>query len=611
MTFRSTAFWLQFRAWTVFVVMAMASHLARAEAPRCVGGALAYAGVTTKIYRGPVSERQDVTCADDAQARQLAAVLDLLAQLKFDRRAAVPLFNQGLMPQAPLQHLADAFQDEPMLFWLGGDRCATAFAYGGSNGIVVCDSFYGQSPARQLATLIHEARHVHAARRLQAGTAKHVACARGRDACDLSLRQKGAYAASAEFLSKLALYAPTEELRNDARSSLASAKDWFVLDPYDEAAQDERRQDAYVNFGRAVFTDPGVWYHQVPNDVADSLFQLLSSSFSSSPYCSSRECSVGIIDLHCTAGKDEFDINCEAKNAHGPVRTKIPKLDLGRLMKLVQLVKTTDANVVAEMSLPLPFDLAAIGCSQSTDEDKSWAYRCRALKAATRPTTADSAMLEKFRRHDEYRHEQFRVERALRRFAADPCAGQGGDPSQVEQPRCAGVRKEMQQLAVQLGYEKLPAVEAAQRQAIVKAWTHDYLKEHPISEAAIQAEYQRSPQTTPLNEARPRIVAALQQAALDAYANQLSQTGTISVSGEELSDALLGAMAQYKIPDSPGLRDALRKDLVSRKALLLEAEQLGIPQRPDVRDAIDRGRRDIMITAMLADFIRAHPDALP
>jgi|GEM_PF-6221230 len=603
--------------------MAMASHAARAEPPRCPGDALAYAGKAIKIYRGPFFERQDVTCADDAQARQLSAVLDLLAQLKFDRRAAVPLFNQGLMQQAPLQHLADAFQDGPMLFWLGGDRCATAFAYGGSNGIVVCDSFYGLSPARQLATLIHEARHVYAARRLQGGTAKHVPCARGRDACDLSLRQKGAYAASAEFLSKLALHGPTEELRNDARSSLTAAKDWFVLDPYEEAAQDERHQDAYVNFGRAVFTDPGVWYHRVPNDVADSLFQLLSSSFSSSPYCSSRECSVSIIDLHCTAGEDEFDINCEAKNAQGPVRTKIPKMDLARLMKLVQLVKTTEGNAVAEMSLPLPFDLAAIGCSQSTEEDMSWAYRCRALKAATRPTAVDSAMLEKFRRQDEYRHEQFRVERALRRFVADPCAGQGGDLPQVEPPSCAGVRKEMQQLAAQLGYEKLPAVEDVQRQTIVKAWTHDYLKEHPISDGAVQAEYQRSlreadgqshagtAHTAPFNEARPRIVAALQQAELDAYADQLSQTSTISVSGEELIDAIQAAMAQYKIPDSPGLREALQKDLVSRKALLLEAEKRGIPQRPEVRDAIDRGRRDIMITAMLADFIQAHPDALP
>jgi len=66
-------------------------------------------------------------------------------------------------------------------------------------------------------------------------------------------------------------------------------------------------------------------------------------------------------------------------------------------------------------------------------------------------------------------------------------------------------------------------------------------------------------------------------------------------------------VAQGRAADSPELRDAIKKDLISREVLIQEADKQNIGSRADVKAAIDNARQSIIINAMLADYVKKNP----
>jgi len=66
-------------------------------------------------------------------------------------------------------------------------------------------------------------------------------------------------------------------------------------------------------------------------------------------------------------------------------------------------------------------------------------------------------------------------------------------------------------------------------------------------------------------------------------------------------------VAQGRATDSPELREAIKKDLISREVLIQEADKQNIGGRTDVKAAIDNARQSIIINAMLADYVKKNP----
>jgi len=66
-------------------------------------------------------------------------------------------------------------------------------------------------------------------------------------------------------------------------------------------------------------------------------------------------------------------------------------------------------------------------------------------------------------------------------------------------------------------------------------------------------------------------------------------------------------VAQGRATDSAELRDAIKKDLISREVLIQEADKQNIGARADVKSAIDNARQSIIINAMLADYVKKNP----
>jgi hypothetical protein len=386
---------LFFRSWLCVVLLLAIFQPAHAESTNCSDTKLAALENSVTIYGSDFFHRTRIRCADSPQAQTVLNTLNALSELRFGNASAEPLFNQSLLPDVPWTYFSQAFADRGITLWLGSDACTDRkLAIGSGNGIAICEPFYRVSPALQMAVMMHEASHVRAKMRNQFHTAEHVPCALGNAGCDLSLRQKGAYAVGAEFLSKLAVYAPSRERKDEALDQLRSARSWFALDPYQEAQSDATRERDFNALGDGIFAVNGVWYHRAPDDVAHSLFHMLRARFKATTYCVAGGCNVRLFDLHCEAGRDEFDIDCLASSGNGQVRTKISKLELGGMMTLVQMLRPHTSMVeIAEKSLTLPFDLAAIQCSEfaEQEQDGEWNFSCRALKKDAKTEAAKAA----------------------------------------------------------------------------------------------------------------------------------------------------------------------------------------------------------------------------
>jgi peptidyl-prolyl cis-trans isomerase C len=66
-------------------------------------------------------------------------------------------------------------------------------------------------------------------------------------------------------------------------------------------------------------------------------------------------------------------------------------------------------------------------------------------------------------------------------------------------------------------------------------------------------------------------------------------------------------VAQGKQPDSPQLREAIRRELIGREVMIQEADKQGFGTRPEVKAALENARQSIIINAMLADYVKKNP----
>lgn len=74
------------------------------------------------------------------------------------------------------------------------------------------------------------------------------------------------------------------------------------------------------------------------------------------------------------------------------------------------------------------------------------------------------------------------------------------------------------------------------------------------------------------------------------------------------ADALIKQyVAQSGQPESQEMRDSVKAALISREVMMQEANRLGFDKNPAVKQQIETARQQIVVNAMLRDYISKHP----
>jgi len=103
------------------------------------------------------------------------------------------------------------------------------------------------------------------------------------------------------------------------------------------------------------------------------------------------------------------------------------------------------------------------------------------------------------------------------------------------------------------------------------------------------------------------LISLLAMAAIPALAQNVAVVNGKAIPNTKLEAAVQQYTAQSRQPDSPELRDAIKKELVAREVLLQEAMKQGVGMRPDVQGELDKARTQIMINVMMRDFLKKNP----
>ena len=72
-------------------------------------------------------------------------------------------------------------------------------------------------------------------------------------------------------------------------------------------------------------------------------------------------------------------------------------------------------------------------------------------------------------------------------------------------------------------------------------------------------------------------------------------------------DEFVQALAAQGRPDTPELRAAVREELIARELFLQEAERKGLPRNIAVQREIDAARQQILIRALIQDYLKNSP----
>jgi peptidyl-prolyl cis-trans isomerase C len=100
------------------------------------------------------------------------------------------------------------------------------------------------------------------------------------------------------------------------------------------------------------------------------------------------------------------------------------------------------------------------------------------------------------------------------------------------------------------------------------------------------------------------LITLLAMAAAPVMAQNVATVNGKAIPNAKLEAAVQQYVAQSHQPDSPELRAAIKKELISREVLLQEALKQGVGMRPEVQSELDRARTQIMINMMMRDFLK-------
>ena len=103
------------------------------------------------------------------------------------------------------------------------------------------------------------------------------------------------------------------------------------------------------------------------------------------------------------------------------------------------------------------------------------------------------------------------------------------------------------------------------------------------------------------------LLALLAVLAIPAFAQTIATVNGKAIPAARVDQLVKQVVAQGKQPDSPQLREAIKRDLIGREVLIQEADKQGFGTRPEVKAQLENTRQSIIINAMLAEHIKKNP----
>jgi len=102
------------------------------------------------------------------------------------------------------------------------------------------------------------------------------------------------------------------------------------------------------------------------------------------------------------------------------------------------------------------------------------------------------------------------------------------------------------------------------------------------------------------------LLALIAVAATPAFAQNVATVNGKAIPAAQMDAALKQAAAQGQ-PDSPQLREMIKKSLVGREVLVQEATKQGVAANKEVKEALEQARQEIIIRALLVDYVKKNP----
>ncbi|MBV8633411.1 MAG: peptidylprolyl isomerase [Burkholderiaceae bacterium] len=105
------------------------------------------------------------------------------------------------------------------------------------------------------------------------------------------------------------------------------------------------------------------------------------------------------------------------------------------------------------------------------------------------------------------------------------------------------------------------------------------------------------------------LIALLAVAAVPAFAQNVAVVNGKAIPTSRVDAVVKQVVAQGQQPDSPQLRELIKKDLIGREVMFQEAEKQGFSKDANVKQQLENARQAIVINALIGDYLKKNPVA--
>jgi peptidyl-prolyl cis-trans isomerase C len=103
------------------------------------------------------------------------------------------------------------------------------------------------------------------------------------------------------------------------------------------------------------------------------------------------------------------------------------------------------------------------------------------------------------------------------------------------------------------------------------------------------------------------LLALLAIAAMPAFAQNVAVVNGKAIPSSRLDAVVKQVISQGQQPDSPQLREAVKKDLIAREVMMQEAVKQGFEKDATVKSQMENAHQTIVINALVRDYITKNP----
>ena len=100
------------------------------------------------------------------------------------------------------------------------------------------------------------------------------------------------------------------------------------------------------------------------------------------------------------------------------------------------------------------------------------------------------------------------------------------------------------------------------------------------------------------------LIALIAVVAAPAFAQNLAVVNGKAIPSSRVDAVVKQVVAQGQQPDSPQLREAIKKEMIGREVLMQEAEKQGYTKNADVKAQLENARQAIFINALVGDYVK-------